>query len=108
MKSGKFDVSLAEALQIMALPNPHGKPNSDVILPWSNGRDVVQRPSKTWIIDFGVTMTRDEASLYEKPYAVVKARVEPERRNARRENGIGSCGGFMLSLVERCDRNSRF
>ena len=33
--------------------NPNGKPNSDVLRPWMNGRDVTGTRSGRWIIDFG-------------------------------------------------------
>ena len=85
VKAGKFDLPFAEAKALLHNPNPHGRPNSDVLMPWANGRDVVQRPSGYWVIDFGVKMREDEASLYEGPFKVVKERVEPERRRVNRK-----------------------
>ena len=65
-------------------PNPHGRPNSDVIVPWINGLDVTRRPRNMWIIDFGVDMPQEAASRYELPFAHVERHVQPEReKNAR-------------------------
>ena len=36
-----------------------------------------------WIIDFGTTMTRAEAALYEAPFEYLRAAVEPMRRASR-------------------------
>ncbi|MDQ3815967.1 MAG: class I SAM-dependent DNA methyltransferase, partial [Armatimonadota bacterium] len=64
-KAGKFNLPEAQALQILDLPNPHGKPNSDVLRPWLSGEAIVQRPAPQWIIDPGTNMTQEEFSLYE-------------------------------------------
>ena len=85
VKAGKFDITAHEALRLLSSPNPHGKPNSDVLRPWANGRDVVQRWSDTWIIDFGMSMTEIDASLYEAPFKLVQDRVEPERKKVNRK-----------------------
>jgi len=61
------------------LPNPHNKPNSDVLKPWCNGQDITRRPSDTWIIDFGVYMSETEAALYEVPFQYVLTNVRPIR-----------------------------
>ncbi len=85
VKAGKFDLPFAEASQLLWLPNPHGRPNSDVLRPWYNGRDVVQRWGAGWIIDFGTDMAMEEASKYEAPFALVKERVLPNRANVKRK-----------------------
>ena len=36
VKAGQFDLPGKTALEMLLLPNPHGLPNSDVILPWVN------------------------------------------------------------------------
>jgi hypothetical protein len=36
-KGGAFDISEEQALKMLRAPNPHGRPNSDVIVPWVNG-----------------------------------------------------------------------
>ena len=48
--------------------NPNGRPNSDVLRPYYNGIDLTRRLRGVWIIDFGVGMTEEEASLYEAPF----------------------------------------
>ncbi|MEI6415983.1 MAG: DNA methyltransferase [Pseudomonadota bacterium] len=84
-KNGPFDISGELARQWLKLPNPHGKPNSDVLCPWSNGMDVTRRPSDTWIIDFGCYMSAMEAELYEAPFFHVIEHVKPTRLNLRRQ-----------------------
>jgi type II restriction/modification system DNA methylase subunit YeeA len=85
VKAGRFDIEEPEALELLATPNPHGAPNSDVILPWINSLDVLRRPRNVWIIDFGVSTSREESALYEAPYRLVEERVRPERAGVKRE-----------------------
>ena len=82
-KVGEFDISESVALDMLGKPNPHGRPNSDVIKRWINGVDITQRPRDVWIIDFGVAMPESEAALYEAPFEYVKEKVMPERVNNR-------------------------
>ena len=51
-KVGPFDIPEKFARELLAKPNPHGQPNSDVVRPWVNGLDITRRPRHTWIIDF--------------------------------------------------------
>ena len=78
-KVGDFDIPESVAIDMMAQPNPHGKPNSDVIKRWINGIDITQRSRDVWIIDFGVDMPESEAALYEAPFEYVKEKVMPTR-----------------------------
>ena len=82
-KVGDFDIPEAVALEMMAKPNPHGRPNAEVIKPWINGTDITQRSRNVWIIDFGVAMSEADAALYEAPFEYVKEKVMPERINNR-------------------------
>jgi hypothetical protein len=83
-KGGAFDIGETEALAMLREPNPHGRPNSDVILPWVNGLDVTRRPRRMCIIDFGFRATEAECAKYATPFAHVRDRVRPERLgNAR-------------------------
>jgi hypothetical protein len=84
-KYGDFDVSGDLARTWLREPNPHGKPNSDVVKPWRNGQDVTRRPSDTWVIDFGAHMLETAASLYEAPFSHLLRNVKPERMKVRRE-----------------------
>ena len=84
-KIGAFDIAGDLARAWLKLPNPHGKPNSDVLKPSWNGIDVTRRPRDGWIIDFGATMSESEAALYEAPFRHVVEHVKPEREQNNRE-----------------------
>ena len=84
-KVGPFEIESELAQEMLRQPNPHGKPNSDVVKRWMIGRDINQISRDMWIIDFGVDMSEDEAALYEAPFEYVVANVKQERvRNNRR------------------------
>ena len=78
-KVGDFDIPETTAVQMLAQPNPDGRPNSNVIRRWINGTDITQRPRNVWVIDFGLEMPVTEAALYEAPFEHIKANVMPER-----------------------------
>jgi N-6 DNA Methylase len=78
-KKAKLEIPAALARQWLALPNPHGRPNSDVLKPWANGLELSRGPQHQWIIDFGNELPESEAALYEAPFAHVVAHVKPER-----------------------------
>lgn len=84
-KTGAFDVPGVLARTWLSLPNPHGKPNSDVVRPWANGMDLTRRPSDTWVIDFGVDTPEDVAALYDVPFAHALQHVKPMRDKANRD-----------------------
>lgn len=85
-KGGAFDISHELAMQMLsANGNPNGRPNSDVVLPWVNGLDIVRRPRHMWIIDFGTIMPEEEAALYELPFEYVRANVMPKRMESKRD-----------------------
>jgi type II restriction/modification system DNA methylase subunit YeeA len=81
-KSGPFDISGDLARVWLKQPNPHGKPNSDVLFPSVNGQDLAQRLSDSWIIHFGERNT-EEAALYESPYKYALCQVKPERLKSK-------------------------
>ena len=86
-KNGAFDVAGDLAREWLRLPaNPNGRPNADVLKPWVNGMDLTRRPAGKWIIDFGWTMSDNDAALYEAPFAYIADHVRPvrERNRARR------------------------
>jgi hypothetical protein len=84
-KAGTFNIPESLALEWLNLPNPHGRPNSDVLRPWVNGQSIAQRPSPFWIIDVGTDMQLREFSLYERPFAYVEKTVKPQRESNKRE-----------------------
>jgi type II restriction/modification system DNA methylase subunit YeeA len=84
IKTGKFDIPGELARQWLVLPqNPNGRKNADVLKPWFNGDDVVDRWSDHWIIDFGVSCTEREAALYEAPFGFLGAEVFEKRKGKR-------------------------
>ena len=85
MKKGSFDILGETARRWLAAPgNPNGRTNTDVLKPWRNGRDITKRPADKWIVDFGHTMSEEEAALYEAPFGHVETEVKPGRRQNRR------------------------
>ena len=85
-KGGAFDVPGDLAREWLALPNPHGKSNADVVRPWVNSLDVTRRPRDMWIIDFGADMVEAEAALYEAPFEHLVEHVKPVRETNRRKS----------------------
>ncbi len=84
-KVGPFEITHEIAQEMLKQPNPHGKPNSNVIKRWMIGRDINQVSREMWIIDFGIDMPEDEAALYEAPFEYLITNVKPERiQNNRR------------------------
>jgi len=84
-KFGSFDISDKTGQELLKMPAVGDRPNSDVVRPWLNGRDVLGRPRNMWIVDFGVDLSHNDATLFEAPYALVEARVKPERDVMRRQ-----------------------
>ena len=80
--AGPFKIPAPTAQALLTLPNPHGKPNADVLKPIFNGSDITRRWSGQWVIDFGL-MDRREAELYEGPFQHVFEFVKPIRANNR-------------------------
>ena len=81
-KRGPFDLPEERALAMLRAPgNPHGLPNSDVVVPYWNGADLTGRPRNDWIIDFGAGGVRETAALFQEPFGHVEQYVLPERRN---------------------------
>jgi len=81
-KDGPLDVSGKLAREWLKSPNPHGKPNAEVVKPRFNGMDLTRRSSDSWIIDFH-KITEADAALYEKPFAHVLQHVKPARDKNR-------------------------
>jgi type II restriction/modification system DNA methylase subunit YeeA len=86
--AGAFKVPSETAQAWLKLPNPHGKPNSDVLKPIYNGSDITRRWAGDWVIDFAL-MDEQQAAMYEAPFAYVVEHVKPARignnRKARAE-----------------------
>ena len=89
-KGGPFDIAGDLAREWLRLPaNPNGRTNGDVLKPWVNAKDLTRRSAGKWIVDFGLSMSIDEAALYEEPFRWVQDHVwktwgkqrEAERRD---------------------------
>lgn len=87
-KGGRFEVEGSIARKWLRAPNPHGRSNADVLLPWFNGASITGRWGDDWIIDF-TGLTLEEASLYEQPFEHVVEHVKPAKlaqaRQSRRD-----------------------
>ena len=85
-KNGPFDLPGTIARKHLQSPlNPNGRSNSDVIFPWSNGIAITKRDPDKWVIDFGATMEKADAALYEAPFEHVVREVKPTRDKLRRD-----------------------
>ncbi|MFO1420317.1 MAG: type IIL restriction-modification enzyme MmeI [Candidatus Competibacteraceae bacterium] len=86
--AGAFAVDSATARRWLREPNPHGRPNSDVLRPIWNGVDVTQGWKGRWVIDFGTDLSENEAALYEAPFARVLEQVKPVRMSNREKSRV--------------------
>lgn len=84
-KGGAFDLPESVALAMLPAPNPNGRPNSNVIVPWVNGLDVTRRPRGFYIIDFGTKMRLADAAAFEAPFRHIESDVKPLRDENKRE-----------------------
>ncbi len=84
-KKAKFEIDAALARQWLREPNPHSRPNSNVLKPWANGFELSRRPQEQWIIDFGIELSESDAALYERPFQYATTVVKPERIKNNRE-----------------------
>ncbi len=85
-KKAKFEIDATLAREWLRQPNPHGRPNSEVLKPWANGFELSRGPQHQWIIDFGNEMPETEAALYELPFGYVSEHIKPERLKNNRES----------------------
>lgn len=84
-KGGAFDISSEAAISmITAAGNPNGHPNSDVLRPWVNARDVTSSTRSMWIVDFGIEKDQPIAAAYEFPFAHVLEHIKPKRDSNKR------------------------
>ena len=79
IKTGPFEIAGEMARDWIGLPlNPNGKNNREVLRPWSNGQDITRRPAGKWIIDFGTSMSAEQAALFETPFAYLRDAIDAE------------------------------
>jgi hypothetical protein len=105
-KSGDFDVAEDLAAKWLTAPNPHGRPNSDLLRPWLNGSAIVKRTPPRWIIDTRTDLTHEQFALYEALYLHAVCFVKPDReknkRSHRRLNWwlhAETCAGMREALL---------
>jgi len=85
-KGGSFDISSGVAKSMLeSKENTPNHPNSDVVRPWVNGKDITSRPRKMWIIDFGIDMPLEKAKQYKAPFKYVKEHVKVKREKENSE-----------------------
>ena len=81
---GPFDIAGELAREMLRAPtNINGRTNTDVVVPWVVGIDVVRRPRDMFVIDFGTEMAQEEATEYETPFTYIEENVRPMRLNNR-------------------------
>lgn len=84
VKVGDFDIAEQTAWEWLRQPNATAGPNSDVLRPLFNAKDITSRPRGVWIIDFN-ERTEKEACGYELPFAHVAEHVRPVRATNKDE-----------------------
>ena len=83
-KNGPFDIPGSLAREWLRLPtNPNGRSNAEVLKPRITGMDLSRRSADNWIIDFGSSMSKADAALYEAPFSHVAEYVRPVRQQNR-------------------------
>ncbi len=82
---GPFDIPEDVATRFLDAPNPHGRPNSDVLARWLNGKDITDRSRNSWVIDF-TGLSETEAALYEAPFQYALDHIRPFRLASRSQS----------------------
>ena len=85
-KKGPFDIPGDLARQWLTLPNPNGRSNAEVLRPLWNGIDLTRRERDVWVIDFGISLSEEDAALYEAPFNYVLKEVKPIRSKNNRDS----------------------
>jgi type II restriction/modification system DNA methylase subunit YeeA len=79
VKVGPFEIAPEDARKMLTSPvNPTGLPNSDVIVPWINAKDLTGRPKGMYIVDFQ-DRSEEASALFELPFQYVQRYVYPKR-----------------------------
>jgi hypothetical protein len=107
---GEFEITGKIARSYLTEPlNPNGRPNADVIVPFLNGRDVVQDSRDFWVVDFR-DRSEMEASLYQSPFERVRDVVKPQREQnnrERRRNFWWRHGDLVPKMWEQASKKRR-
>ena len=97
---GNFDVPAGEAAEMLNGTNPHGKPNSDVLKPYRNAKDLLDVPRGVYTVDFGLDTTLEAAALYEAPFKWVLENVKPERAGKPNKKASDFWWRYQLPSVD--------
>ena len=103
-KRGSFEITEAQARRFLAAPNVQGKPNRDVVRPWTGVADMLRTPQHQWVIDFPPGMEEREAALYALPFAHLRRHAQPAQRRRRRWWLHGSPQVEMRIALAKRDR----
>ncbi|MEI7902739.1 MAG: DNA methyltransferase [bacterium] len=82
--AGPFDISSERAQNWLYSPNPHGRPNSDLLRPYLNGADLNQRSREQWTID-ATGLSLNQVTLYAEPYSYLEQNIKPIRTSNNRQ-----------------------
>jgi type II restriction/modification system DNA methylase subunit YeeA len=83
---GPFEITENSAREMLRAPlNPNGRPNSEVIDCWINGKDIIRRPPRKWCVNFGTDMTEEQAALFAEPFEAVRAAYVAENDKRLKE-----------------------
>lgn len=88
-KVGPFELPFDEVRDWLFDPNPHGRPNSDVLRPWANGGDIAKRDRFIWIVDVPPGTSESAAALYSGPFQYLSEYVRRFRRTAKSGDATG-------------------
>ncbi len=85
--SGSFYLTSEQAnAWLKDTTNPNGRPNSDVVRRYFNGKDLNHRRRNVWIVDFGTSRSMEDSSEYTQPFEFVKREVKPTRDSNSRKS----------------------
>lgn len=85
LPAGPFALDYELILPWLFSPNPHGRPNSDVLVPYFNGEDLVKRSKGFWAVDFH-ELSLGDAAKYEQPFKYVASEVKELRQKSNVSN----------------------
>jgi type II restriction/modification system DNA methylase subunit YeeA len=85
-QNGPFTVPGAIARHWLSQPTLGTNAMSAVVRPWCNGRDLTDRSTDVWLIDFGTTMAEQDAALIVEPFEHLVEHVKPMRLAGQRES----------------------
>lgn len=85
LPAGPFALEFDHMYPWLFAPNPHGRPNSDVLMPYFNGEDLAKRSKGNWIIDFS-EYALEASAFYEMPFNYVVSVVKDYRQKSNISN----------------------